>query len=72
MLTDMKNVKQDKGMGPSSGSTENAKTNAQVPAPQDIFDYSDPKLEEKDLAERARYHDKHICPWSWPANGPLG
>jgi len=65
-------MKQDKGMPPSNGATENAKTNAQVPAPQDIFDYSDLKLEEKDLAERAKWHDKHRHPWNWPAHSPLG
>jgi hypothetical protein len=65
-------MKQDKGMPPSSGDVENAKTNANKPFPQAVFDYSDPLAEEKDRAERLKWHDEHKCPWSWPANGPLG
>jgi len=55
----MKNVKQDMGKAPSSGSVENAKTNANVPAPQEIFQYSDGKCEERDLIDRLKNgHDK--------------
>jgi hypothetical protein len=55
----MKNVKQDKGMPPSSGAEENAKTNANVPAPQEIFQYSDGRCEERDLIDRLKNgHDK--------------
>lgn len=55
----MKNVKQDKGMPPSSGAVENAKTNANKPAPQDIFDYSCDACEDKDRVARLKGgHDK--------------
>jgi len=55
----MKNVKQDRGAAPSNGATENAKTNANVPAPQEIFQYSDGKCEERDLIDRLKNgHDK--------------
>jgi len=55
----MNDVKQDKGMPPSNGETENAKTNAQVPAPQEIFHYTDGKCEERDLIDRLKNgHDK--------------
>ena len=55
----MKNVKQDMGKAPSSGAVENAKTNANMPAPQDIFDYSDANCEDKDRVDRLKNgHDK--------------
>lgn len=55
----MKNVKQDKGMPPSSGMVENDKTNAQVPEPQEVFQYSDGKCEERDMIARLKDgHDK--------------
>lgn len=55
----LKFMKQDKGMPPSSGAEENAKTNANVPAPQEVFQYSDGKCEERDLIDRLKNgHDK--------------
>lgn len=55
----MDNVKQDKGMPPSNGATENAKTNANKPAPQGIFDYSVVDAEDKDRIDRLKNgHDK--------------
>jgi hypothetical protein len=65
----MKNVKQDQGMPPSSGMKENAKTNANMPAPQSIFDYADTECEDKDRVDRLK-HGHDDCNYS-QYNGSL-
>lgn len=69
----MKNVKQDRGMPPSSGKVENARTNAHSAGATvqkcGPFDYSEAENEDKDRIRRLK-HGHDDCNYS-EYNGSL-